>query len=394
MIYADHAATTKLDEEALEAMLPYLRDIYANPSQPYRISREPKMALKKARETIAGCIGAEPEEIYFTSGGTESDNWAVQGVTWEIPREKEILVSAIEHHAVLSAAEAAGRRGCDIRIIQPDRGGHVLPETLKRALTGKTTFVSVMMVNNEVGTIQPIRELAAVTCETQNALQAMNSKTSGANSRIVFHTDAVQAVGHIPVNVQSNCEGVDLLSASAHKFNGPRGVGFLYVRKGTNLAPYIYGGAQEHGMRSGTENVAGIVGMAVALEKHCATIEADQLYIRDLEQQLLAGLEESEVPYGRNGEPPFAPGILSLSFPGLSGEAMLHRLDLMGIAVSTGSACDGEKTQISHVLRAINLDKMRAKGTIRLSLGRDNTSDEVKTIVGALKKITITSQGC
>ena len=246
MIYADNAATTKLDSDAFRAMLLWLQEEYGNASQPYSFARKPHKALAEARETIASCIGAESEEIFFTSGGTESDNWAIKGLAYDRLVDS-VITSQIEHHAVLNACAAVSRRGIYVHHLSVEHDGTVLPETLALGMTEKKSLVSIMMVNNEIGTIEPIQELAAVA-HSRDAL---------------FHTDAVQAVGHIPIDVKEL--GVDMLSASAHKFNGPKGIGFLYIRKGTKIYPYSDGGAQEFGMRAGTENIAAIVGMAVAL---------------------------------------------------------------------------------------------------------------------------------
>ncbi len=371
-IYADHAATTKLDTDAFEAMKPYFLEEYGNASQPYAFARPAKKAIKQAREIIASCINAEPEEIFFTSGGTESDNWAIKGTAVAAPAHHATITSQIEHHAVLNTCQAIEKLNWPVMYLPVDATGRVLPSELAQWIKPDTRLVSVMMVNNEVGTIQPIKELAEI------------AHAQGA----VFHTDAVQAVGHIPVDVKKL--GVDLLSASAHKFNGPKGVGFLYVKKGTPLVAFSDGGAQESGRRAGTENTAGIVGMAAALRKNCYEMEENAKHLLALEQRLLTGLAECGLMLGddyiRNGGEEHLPGLLSLSFPGKDGEALLHCLDLMGICVSTGSACDSKNTQISHVLRAIGLDENYAKGTVRISLGKANTEEEVLQIAKALHK--------
>lgn len=369
-IYADNAATTSLEPRALDAMLPWLKESYGNASQPYAFARAPKKALAEARATIAGCIGAQPEEIYFTSGGTESDNWAIKGTALASSREGALITSAFEHHAVLHAAETIETMLYPVAYMWPSNAGVIEPSTLIQYITDSTRMVSVMMVNNELGTIQPLKEL----CSIAHAFGAL------------FHTDAVQAIGHIPIDV--NDLGVDLLSASAHKFNGPKGVGFLYIRKGTKIKPYADGGSQEGGMRAGTENIAGIIGMTEALRINYEALEDNQKHIRELEERLLTGLNNSGIRYQRNGATPHLPGLVSLAFEGFSGEAILHRLDLMGIAVSTGSACDSVNTEISHVLQAIKLKESLAKGTIRISLSKNNTPDEINMIVSALAKIT------
>lgn len=370
-IYADNAATTKLDLEAFEAMKPWLLDEYGNASQPYSFSRRPKEALKKARETIAECINALPEEIYFTSGGTESDNWAIKGVAFNNYNHRATITSAFEHHAVLHACEAIEKLGYPVSYMWPDKRGVITREKLESYITDETLLVSVMFANNELGTIQPIQELCAVA-HSHNAL---------------FHTDAVQAVGHVAIDVKKL--GVDMLSASAHKFNGPKGIGFLYIRKGIELPPYSDGGAQENGMRAGTENIASIVGMAVALKKNVDALSANREFLISLERMFMKKLNESDVSYIRNGGDNTLPGIISLSFDGKSGEAILHRMDLLGISISTGSACDSKNTEISHVLQAIRLPDSLAKGTIRISLGTNNTENDVDAIVDGLKKILV-----
>lgn len=373
MIYADNAATTKLDIEAFESMKPFLLGDYGNASQAYSFARPAKKALKEARTAIAKCIGAFPEEIYFTSGGTKSDNWAIKG-TVQHGDHRAIVTSAFEHHAVLHACEHIERLGYPVAYIYPTTEGVVLPEKLATIITAQTRLVSVMMVNNEIGTVQPIQELCAL------------SHRRGA----LFHTDAVQAVGHMPIDVHSLT--VDFLSASAHKFNGPKGIGFLYIRQGAIIEPFFDGGAQEYGLRAGTENIASIVGMAVALQKNCAEVSVVQNHLKELEQIILFKLDAAKIDYCRNGNDPHIPGNLSLSFKGCEGEALLHRLDLMGIIVSTGSACDSKNTQVSHVLQAIKANMDYAVGTIRISLGKNNTREDSEKIAAALIKILSSHQ--
>lgn len=369
MIYADHAATTQLAPEALNAMMPYLTNQYANASQPYTFSRKARKALQSARQTIADCIHALPEEIFFTSGGTESDNWALKGIMYLYGDNRALITSEIEHHAVLHAAAAVERMGYPVEYLPVTHEGIVLPKSLEKIINKTTKLVSVMLANNEVGTIQPIRELADI------------AHRNGA----LFHTDAVQALGHIPVDV--NALGVDLLSASAHKFNGPKGAGFLYIRKGTPIKPLNDGGAQEFGLRAGTENIAAIVGMAEALRINCEAIRNSMAHILSLESVLLTQLEAHELPFRRNGHKNHVPGNISLSFCNADGEMLLHRLDLKGICVSTGSACDSKNTQVSHVLRAMGLPEIYAKGTIRISLGVENTSIEMAEITKCISCI-------
>ena len=369
IIYADNAATTKMDIETFEAMKPYLLNEYGNASQPYLFAQSAKKALKKSRETIANCIGSQPDEIYFTSGGTESDNWAIKGSALADLGKRIMVTSVIEHHAVLRACSDIERMGYPVTYLPVNHFGEIETYSLSKVITKDTRLVSIMLSNNEIGTIQNIRELANI------------AHSSGA----IFHTDAVQTVGHMNINV--NSLGVDMLSASAHKFNGPKGIGFLYIRKGTPIYPYFSGGSQEFSMRAGTENVASIVGMAFALEKNLKLLAESTAHINDLEQQLIQGLQNNNIDFVRNGSHYHIPGNLSLSFHGRDGEVLLHRLDLMGICVSTGSACDSKRSQISHVLQAIGLDESTAKGTIRISLGKFNTSEEVTYIVYALSKI-------
>lgn len=369
MIYADNAATTKLDIDAFEAMKPYLLNEYGNASQPYSFSRSPKKAIQEARQVIASCINAEPEEVYFTSGGTESDNWAIKGVAFASQQRHSIVTTAFEHHAVLRACESIEAQGYPVAYISPDSNGSITATAFESIVSPNTLLASVMMSNNEIGTIQPIQQLVQI------------AHKYGA----LFHTDAVQCVGHIPIDVKEL--DIDMLSASAHKFNGPKGIGFLYIKKGTPIEPLLNGGAQEKGYRAGTENVAAIVGMAIALKKNCDKMAAISRHISHLENALIHALNSAEIPYVRNGAGNMMPGNLSISFPGFEGETILHRLDLMGIQVSTGSACDSKDTQISHVLHAIGVSEEIAIGTIRISLGRDNTIDEISAISSAICKI-------
>lgn len=370
-IYADNAATTAFDKTAFEAMTPWLLSEFANPSQPYSFARKSKKALAEARAVIAECIGAQPEEIYFTSGGTESDNWAIKSSAFADPFRRPMITSAFEHHAVLHSCAAIERLGYSVKYLNPNGEGQIASHTLEENITDDTRLVSIMFANNEIGSIQPIFEL----CEIAHAHGAL------------FHTDAVQAVGHVKIDVHEL--GIDMLSASAHKFNGPRGIGFLYIRKGIELPPYVDGGAQERGHRAGTENVASIVGMAAALKLNCDSMEENQRKVRALGKRLLAGLDSAGISYVRNGGDKTLPGLISLSFAGFSGESILHRMDLMGISVSTGSACDSVNTEISHVLKAIRLDETIAKGTIRISLGKNNCDKDVDGILTALRKIIV-----
>ena len=369
MIYADNAATTRLDADAFEVMRPFLLEEFGNASQPYAFARKPKKALQEARKSIASSIGASPGEIFFTSGGTESDNWAIYGVAALNDEKRATITSSFEHHAVLRACETIERQGFPVTFLQPSSDGYITPDALTKVVSDRTHFVSVMFANNEIGTIQPIQEL----CEIAHANGAL------------FHTDAVQAVGHIPINVAKL--GVDMLSASAHKFNGPKGVGFLYVREGTKIAPYTAGGSQERGLRAGTENVAGIVAMAAALQKNVDMASEATAKLRRLERSFLTQFSQAGVDYIRNGGNIRLPGNVNISIRDADGEMLLHRLDLMGICISTGSACDSVNTQISHVIQAIKVPQEYAQGTIRITFGVENTEDDALTIAKALAKI-------
>lgn len=365
MIYADNAATTRLDDEALNVMLPYLREQYGNASQPYSFSRTAKKALKDARETIASCIKANPEQILFTSCGTESDNWVIKGLALSHSTSWRVAVSEIEHHAILNPCKQLEKIGYKVNYIPVDRSGLI---DLRYFENINSDLISVMFANNEIGTIQPIQELCRIAHE------------NGA----LFHTDAVQALGHIHIDVKDL--DVDFLSASAHKFNGPKGIGFLYAKNPSLLKAFVCGGSQENGLRAGTENVASIIGMATALKKNCEEIDANKKHLMMLENVLLGALKTSEIDFIRNGARERIPGNVSLSFKGCDGEALLHLLDLNGICVSTGSACDSRNTQVSHVLKAICLDEDYARGTIRFSLGKNNCVDEIRKIAEVLIK--------
>lgn len=370
-IYADNAATTKLNIDAFEAMKPYLLEDYANPSQPYSFSRKAKKALKEARETIAECINAEPEEIFFTSGGTESNNWAVKCFSLS-KNIRYIITSAIEHHAILNACQNAD---CIHMLIPVDKYGKVKPKGLIKILDSpheavtscESTLVSIMTANNEIGTIQKIKELAEI------------AHSHGA----VFHTDAVQAVGHIPIDVKAM--GIDMLSASAHKFNGPKGIGFLYS-KNKLLQSFHNGGSQEFGMRAGTENIPAIVGMAEALKWNIENLEYNMKHLKKLTNIFYENL--IDVDFIINGsKKDRLPGNINISIKGKSGESLLHLLDLKGIMISTGSACDSVNIQISHVIKAIKVPEDYAEGTIRISFGHENTEYEAEFIAKTISKL-------
>lgn len=370
LIYADHAATTALSPVALSAMQPWLQDQFGNPSTLYSLARAPRKAVHAARENIAAEIGAQPSEIFFTSGGSESDNLAIKGIAFRHLRQKtHFVTSAIEHHAILHAFEALKRYGFLTDILPVNREGIISEKALQDTLTEETALVSIMLANNEIGTIEPVRKMA----DTAHARGAL------------FHTDAVQAMGHIAIDVQKL--GVDMLSASAHKFNGPKGVGFLYVRNGIELEPLIHGGGQENGMRAGTENVAGIVGMAAALQEHTEHLEEEQRHLIMLQKALIDALHASDLDFIINGSKHRIPGNVSLSFANVDGEMLLHRLDLMGISVATGSACNSKETEISHVIRAIGIPEQYARGTIRVSFGPENTIEDAERIAQCIGSI-------
>lgn len=369
MIYADNAATTKLCEQAFDAMKPYLLEQYGNASQPYAFSRASKKALCSARESIAECIGASPEEIYFTSGGTESDNWVVKSTLFLDKGKNKVITSEIEHHAVLNSCRTIQELGISVKYLPVDGKGIVSPESLNEIISDNIGLVSVMYGNNEIGTIEPVAELAKI------------AHSCGA----LFHTDAVQAVGHVPIHVHE--QKIDLLSSSAHKFNGPKGIGFLYIHDGVNIHPYADGGFQEKGYRAGTENIAAIVGMAEALKFNTERMKESTNKLHSLEKSLLSELGKSNLDFIRNGSEHHLPGNMSLSFRGADGEMLLHRLDLMGICVSTGSACDSVNTQVSHVIKAIHVPKEYAEGTVRITFGLGNTEVDAINIAHALIKV-------
>lgn len=372
-IYADNAATTKLDIDAFEAMKPYILEDYANPSGAYNFSKKAKRALKEARQTIAECINAEPEQIIFTSGGTESNNHAIKHFT--VPSDIcHVVTSTIEHHSVLYACENSD---FEYFVVPVDKYGVVSADELEKVLgrdcpviaSCDSTLVTIMTANNEIGTIQHIRELSEI------------AHSHGA----VFHTDAVQAVGHIPIDVQDM--RIDMLSASAHKFNGPKGIGFLYSRNGL-LQTFHHGGAQEFGVRAGTENVPAIVGMAVALKKNTKEMKHNTEHLHHLTEIVLTALRSAEVDFMLNGHPTKRlPGNINISFKGRSGEGLMHMLDLKGICVSTGSACDSVNQQVSHVIKAINVPGDYREGTIRVTFGKENSEQDAVDVANSLIRI-------
>lgn len=344
--------------------MPYFQESYGNPSSLYAFGQQALAELNDARAEIAACLGAAPEEIYFTSGGTESDNWALKGVA-ELRKKtgKHIITTAIEHHAILHTAEFLEQQGYEVTYLPVDGMGRVDPQSVRAAIRPDTILISVMAANNEIGTIEPIAEIGSIARE----------------AGVLFHTDAVQAVGHIPVDVKAwNC---DLLSLSGHKFHGPRGIGALYIRKGLRLPPLIHGGGQEKGRRSGTENVAGAVGVAVALKEAVTGMEARNRRISTLRDRLTAGL--TKLAFSRlTGDPVNRlPGTASFIFEGVEGEALLLHLDARGIRASSGSACSSASLDPSHVLLSIGLPHEVAHGSLRLSLGDENTEEDVDILL-------------
>ncbi|MDA1001218.1 MAG: cysteine desulfurase family protein [bacterium] len=367
-IYFDHSATTPVRPEVAAAMRPFLESAFGNPNSIHRFGREARAAIDAAREHVAELIGAEdPEEIFFTSGGTESDNWALRGAIEAAGGIGHIVTTGVEHPAVLDTCKALQSKGVAVTFIPPDETGRVPAESVIAAIRPDTRIVSVMWANNEVGTLQPI-EAIAEGCRARDVL---------------FHTDAVQAVGKIPIDVKN--VRVDLLSASAHKINGPKGTGFLYMRRGTILPPLITGGGQENDLRSGTENVAGIAGMGAACRLAREEGEAARAHIRRLRDRLENEVCERIPDVVVNSHPEHRlPGTVNLSFLGAQGETLLIRLDLEGIAVSTGSACSAGSTEPSHVLLAMNLPKERIQGSLRFSLGWGNSDADVDALLRVL----------
>ena len=371
MIYADNAATTKMSEAALCTMTDLLREVWGNPSSLYTHGQKAKEVLEKAREEIAAVIGASPREITFTSGGSEADNQAIRSAAeWgRIKGKKHIISTAFEHHAVLHTLEKLRKEGYEITLLDVHENGIVTPQEVEAAIREDTCLVTVMTANNEIGTIQPIREIGAV-CRAH---------------KVLFHTDAVQAVGHIPLNVVD--DNIDLLSASAHKFHGPKGVGFLYARKGILLTNLIEGGAQERGKRAGTENVPGVAAMAAALKEANANMAANAAYLTKLRDRLIAGLKE--IPHSAlNGDEEHRlPGNVNFCFEGIEGESLLLLLDDKGIQASSGSACTSGSLDPSHVLLAIGRVHDVAHGSLRLSLGEDLSEEDIDYIIRSVKEV-------
>ncbi len=377
MIYLDNAATTRTAPEVVEAMLPYFTEYYGNAGSIYGLAGESRKALLRARETIAGTLGAEANEIYFTAGGSESDNWALKAVfeAWQ-DKGRHIITSRIEHHAVLHTCEYLEKMGARVTYLDVDSEGLVDPGQLERAIRPDTILISVMAANNEVGTIQPVKEIGEIA----------------AAHGILFHTDAVQAYGHLPMAVQE-CH-IDLLSASAHKFNGPKGAGFLYVGKKAGIRSFIHGGQQERGRRAGTENVPGIVGMAAAARRAYEHMEERAQKERMLRDYLIERIEAEIPDVALNGHRTRRlPNNVNFSFADMEGETMLIMLDMAQICASAGSACTSGAVDPSHVLLAMGLSGERARGSLRLTLSEENTREELDTVVEELARIVARVRG-
>lgn len=370
-IYVDNAATTKIEEAVVEEMLPYLKEEYGNPSSIYSIGRNARKAVEKAREQVAKAIGAKPSEIYFTSCGSEADNTALKGIMCASQNKKShIITSQIEHPAILDTCKALEKQGFCISYIPVNENGIVNIEELEKAITKDTALVSVMVANNEIGTIEPIKKIAQI------------ARKNG----VLFHTDAVQAIGNIPVNVEDL--GVDLLSMSAHKFHGPKGVGALYVRSGVPFDKFINGGHQERNKRAGTENVASIVGMGKAIELACEQLAENKSHMEELREYYFEQILQ-KIPYIRiNGDrEQRLPGNTNISFRFIEGESLLLNLDMKGICASSGSACTSGSLDPSHVLLAIGLPHEIAHGSLRVTFSKDNTKEEVDILVKNLVEI-------
>lgn len=370
-VYLDYAATTPVDPEVLEAMLPYLRDQYGNPSSLYAKGQQAKKALEDSRDTLADYLGASPEEIVFTGCGSESNNWGLVGTAYaKEEKGRHIITTAFEHPSILESAKALAKRGFDVTYLSPGSDGIVDPDQVAEAITGQTVLVSVMYVNNEVGTVQPVSEIAAVC----------------ADRGVAFHTDAVQAIAKMDVNVDAI--GCDMLSAAAHKLYAPKGVGAMYLRKGTRIAPLLHGGGQEGKRRAGTQNVAGITGFAKAIELAMSRSSQDQTRIAELSEYLIDGLHEKVGDVVINGDRARClPNIINALVGGVEGESLLLHLDAAGIAVSTGSACSSGSLAPSHVLLAMDIPQEEAHSSLRLTIGRLTTREDLDYLLEVLPPI-------
>lgn len=373
-VYLDNSATTPVKPQVLEAMLPFLKEEYGNPSSIYRKAGASALAVSKAREQVAQALNATASEIFFTACGTEADNWAIKGAAFANQKKgKHIISSQIEHHAVLHSLEYLEKQGFTVTYLPVDGEGKVRPEDLKNAITDETILVTIMMANNEIGTIEPIKELAAIAKE----------------KNILFHTDAVQAVGSIPVDVKEL--GVDMLSLSAHKFGGPKGVGALYIKKGTKIDTFMHGGAQERNRRAGTENVAGLAGLGEAISLATVNLTEKAKRIESLRNKLIDGVLKAIPDSHVNGSlADRLPGNANFCFRYIEGEALLLRLDAKGVAASSGSACTSGSLDPSHVLLALGLPHEIAHGSLRLSIGEQNTEEDIDYVLEILPDIVQT----
>ncbi len=370
-VYLDHAATTPVKDEVLKAMLPYLSEFYGNASSVYSLARSSKQAIESAREKIASLIGAEPKEIFFTASGTESDNWALKGLALaHQDKGKHIITSQIEHHAVLHSCQFLERNGFEVTYLPVDEFGLISLADLKQAIRKDTILISIMFANNEIGTIQPIAEIAQLAKEKQ----------------IIFHTDGVQAVANLEIDVKKL--GIDAMSISGHKFYAPKGVGALYLKNGLGIENLLHGGSQERELRAGTENVASIVGMAKALDLACQNLPNRQQKMLSLRDKTIKEISNNFPSAKLNGHPSQRlPGNVNFSFPKIEGDVLLMQLDMRGIAASSGSACSSLSIEPSHVLLALGLDKELAKGSLRLTFGDENTEADVDYLLATLKEI-------
>lgn len=364
MIYFDNAATTQMSDVALEALMFASRECYGNPSSIYSFGKKSRKLLEESRTIIADCIGANPDEIYFTSCGTESDNWAISQAVHQ--KCEQVITTKIEHHAVLNPVEELEKKGYKAEYLPVDSGCVVDVNALKKALNGKKALVSVMFQNNETGVVQPIQEIAEIVHKD--------------NRESIFHTDAVQAVGHVKIDVKEL--GVDMLSASAHKFNGPKGVGFLYVGRGCPVSPMILGGGQEKSMRSGTENVAAIYSMAKALEENVKEIDSNIVKAKELEADLFDELRKNQIGFMINANNSLrTPGVINISIENIDGEGLLNMLDMHDICISIGSACNSKAKTPSYVLLAMGIPVERIDEAVRISFGRYNTRNEIDKLI-------------
>ena len=371
-IYLDHAATTAVSDTVIRAMLPFFTEQYGNASAVYGSGRESRKAVEKARNQTAKAIGAETREILFTAGGSESDNMAIKGTAFALQHKgKHIITTAVEHPAVLNACRWLEKQNYDVTYIRPDNTGRICPDDIRNALRSDTILISVMAANNEIGTIEPVSEIGRIAHE----------------NNIIFHIDAVQAAGVIPVNV--NVWNADLLSLSAHKFCGPKGIGALYIRRGTRIEPLIHGGEQERGLRAGTENTAAIVGLGQAIEEATEKLTENAEKMIHLRNRLISGIMYAVPGTKLNGtDKDRLPNNCNVSFERIDGEALLLRLDLAGISASSGSACTAGNQQTSHVLKAIGLTEEQARGSLRLTVGKENTEEEIDYTVRIIHEIT------